>query len=256
MPLFASEYNTGGTAKSNWTMMALLKTFLESNGWVTDLWSAGSRYHFSHPISGAHYDAVSGASSNIVFAGCTGFNSGAAYNAQPGHYGTREVRFANHTVATDFYGFYSCNDDVYVCNIFNSVWSSFAFFSIKNKIGNWTGGFGLGGSLSNSAHFGNSDQMTLLVNGTGRVLYGSHGNNPITYYPMEWNRSSLLVPALICVNDWVETAANKIPVGYLSDFYSCNIGSDFVMNDIVSINGKDHIWTHIGASWCLIKLGY
>lgn len=237
-------------AMGRWVVVSnYLKPFLEENGWTIDLYTANSRIHFSNPNTGQHYDCVSGTSTpDLNIAACLGYNSGAAYNAQPGHLGVTVCRLGTYG-ATDFSYFYNCGNDIHNSLLYNGSWNSNSFFHIENKIANWAGGQGLA-----AASLGSGAGILVNVDGVGRVGYGTHGNTPLYQGPMEWNRSSYLVPVLMCVNDWVETSANKIPVGYLSDMYSCSPGSDFLRNEIVTINGNDHIWAVIGTTWCLVRL--
>lgn len=254
MPLYVS----GTGIVDRWAQIAIFKGFLEDNGWQTDLYTAGSRFHFSRPGKNQHYDMVSGVQTGeIAIAACTGFNSGAAYSAQPGHYGVTSCRFGT-GAAGDFWGYYSCGDDIYVRSTYTSNPHGCVFFDITQKIGNWAGGVGVaaGGTSGQIAFLGASGNGWVLIDGVGRGIYGTHGNTPLALIPSEWNRASLLVPVLMCANDWVETATNKIPIGYLSDYYTCSPGSDFQNLEIVTINGKDHIWAYIGMAWGLLKLGY
>lgn len=70
-----------GTASSPTDLLSLLVTFATANGWV--VYTPTSGYVFHNPTTG-QYVGVAANTNTFLLAGALGYNSGAAWNAQPG----------------------------------------------------------------------------------------------------------------------------------------------------------------------------
>lgn len=223
------------------------KPFLEGIGWTIDLYVNNSRIHFSNPNTDQHYEITWSSTYNITITGCTGFDSGAAYNAQPGHYGT-------FTSSSFVWGSSGRAGGLY-CSGDNIHWTgragasqypiTFSLFNATRKIGGWAGGPGF--ALAGSG-------CAFSIDGVGRTGAWTHGNTPLNQRPLVWTRSSYLVPVMLFANDWVESSSFKIPIGYIDGLYSCSPGDDWKENEIVTINGEQYIWALPYDSWGLIHL--
>ena len=233
-----------------------LSAFLSANGFTIDFNGVYNtsyrRLHF-HKGS-AHYDMYSASGLTCTMYGCTGYDSGSAPNAQPG------VALSNSlTVVTGGgYCFISTTDAVYVgiislAGLYN--WGVF-LYNIPNKVGSYSGGFGLSGSgastdvyLDNWGYAG-SQGAQLYINGVwttqgNGVVNEASGNNVTTgigkYSPFCYNSGIIPFPILIMVSGPTDST-KRIPLGYAPSIYRACPGDLYVLGDTIIIGSDTYMW--------------
>lgn len=155
-------YQTG-SASSPSGLLDALRTFAVAQGWTQNAWAEVTTGNFWLNLSkGGHYVNFYGqnAAGTISLQGATSYNSGAAYNAQPGRISTNEWSISN-DLTGPYVGhhFFSGTNHVHVvCQVASGRYVHFGFGTLT-KYGAYTGGeyvFGTHWYLNSTTYSGAS----------------------------------------------------------------------------------------------------
>lgn len=246
-------YLTGIFTTAN-QLLIDLSTFANDNGWTVDydgVYNTSYRRLHIHK-GGAHYDLYSSSSTSFRVYGCTGYSVGSSPSDQPG-------------VSDGYSPFTGENGGVFwLISVVGALyigcvrgteihWGT--LFAISDKIGNWTGGFGLQGSSSGGMfrydaygytygyaqlYFNDGwSAYNTAANGLGGSVYNS-ADMVIKCQPNIYNNG--LLPfriALFIFNS--SDPEKKHPIGYAPGIYRSNGGDIYDIGDEITIGADAHI---------------
>lgn len=236
-----------------------LATFAEANGWTIDLNAVYlTSYRRLHLHKGAaHFELRSYSATQVYLSGCTGYG-GTSPATAPGYCG-RENILANTVGQT--YRFVSTPNALYFHNAqVNPYWGG--MFTITDKVGAWTEGFGFQASVSAGKLF--STTACLATNGGAQIYYNGTwspvcttsllansfiGNFvstkwviPVTNQPNIYNGGLTPSPILLMLVSPLDTA-KRVPIGFAPDLTVTNGGTIYSAWDELVIGADTYIIT-------------
>lgn len=248
-------YNPSYSASAIQTL-PFYKDALEGAGWVVDRYDVGSRLH-AH-FGSAHIDIVAYDAPRLQACYCTGYDGGAAWNAQPGT--SPAVRWYSRLYNTsDWIRIHVLDARIYVQTRYNngSVNATMYFGKITEKVGTWNGGELICGSDNASTPvLGASPSMgyVFLEGSWQSGLYGTHVNTPLMLRPIQFTGASFLCPILMLKNNTGD-ASLKHPLGYLSGMYQANPAYFYADQETILIAEIPYRWMGTAGWWVLCKEG-
>lgn len=232
------------------------KTALEGAGWVIDRYDVGSRLH-AH-FGDEHIEIVSNDTAKLQGCYCTGYDSGAAWSAQPGT-SPAIVWYSRIYAATDYLQIHVCDNRILVGLRYNNgaLYGGLFFGKITNKVGSWNGGRLFTGNNTTSAQvLGATIPISCLeLEGAWitNSVYGTYNNTPLIYRPLVHTGAIFLTPILMCKNNDV-TASLKHPLGYIDGIYNATPHDYYLDEETVLIDGVLYRWICPGW-WYLCREG-
>jgi hypothetical protein len=215
----------------------LIGPFLSSNGWTLDK-DESNRIHAHKGTS--HFELYLAVTSTVSLVGCTGYDSGAAWNAQPGS-GTEATTQSN-LIQSDsthplYYVFVSTENAFYAFlkSTYSNAEPVISFGVVENKIGGWSNGeyYTLGNSPESGSLFSSTGYQngSVRIDGTWTPLSQTGGacglrNLNISLrsaMPFTYSAGILPNPIMLFQRD---PTTNTLfhPIGFLPDIFAFNGG--------------------------------
>lgn len=232
------------------TFIEHIKTKAEAYGWVIDYYASG-RLHL-HNADGAHFELFYASSSAMSIRGCTGWDSEAGSTAQPGVSSNCQI------TSNQRHFIVICPHSIYL-KIFSSTdkAQNVQFGSIMDKVGVWTGGICISGTMAYVGAYafalwptynlfpsqvyinGNWSPLT-SVNGGG--VYGVCDREVYEKMPFAYSGGILPVPILLVRIDPLTTSYRN-PLGYAPDVRFAAGGTVYAQLEEITIDGD--VWVAI-----------
>ena len=252
--------------------IANIKAKAEAYGWTIDffgLYSGNNRLHL-HNADGAHFEIWWASAAVVNIRGCTGYSSADAPAAQPGSSGTCQVTpTLKHLIVVGPHSIFIKMNEGEVCQCVQ-------FGYIANKIGDWSGGGFISGTMAASSSYSwalwpsyvtypsqvyINGAWSPLTSSAGGGVYGVYATGMMRKMPFAYCGGILPCPLLL-VQINATTTTYRHPLGFAPDIL-CFSGGDvyasleemvYAGNTWVGINQSETGGTFNASPDLLIRL--
>lgn len=229
-----------------------LAAFVAANGWTIDFDGVYStsyrRLHFHQ--GAAHFEVVSNSALGMLMYGCTGYDAGQAPSLQPGV--TAGKSFA--VLANTNYWLISVQGAIYVCVLSTTsyYWAHWlCFFTVQEKIGSWSDGFGLSAgansSLFDSNWYSSPAYGQIYLNGAWSATVLANGivgnivtSDLATHVPNSYNAGLVPMPILLMLCPAADSS-KRVPLGYAPGIYRTNGGNIYSVGEELVIGADTYL---------------